>query len=188
VLLNAQTAIDWTHGNSVALAPDGNLVYSSRHQDFVYKIAYQNGSGDGHVVWKLGQGGDFTWNSNDPWPWFSHQHDFSYADATTATVFDDGDTRIVDLHEGDSRGQSLILDEVNKTVNFALNVDVGIVAPALGSAARLINGNYVFDCSNFNPLTQSSEWSPSGAKVSNVQAIIVSYRTFRLRDLFSASY
>ena len=54
-------AVDWLHVNSVALSPaDGNLILSVRHQDWVIKIDYRNGAGDGHVVWRLGQGGDFT--------------------------------------------------------------------------------------------------------------------------------
>src|SRR5262245_56219332 len=68
-------AVGWLHVNSVALSPaDGNLILSMRHQDWVIKIDYRNGAGDGHVVWRLGQAGDFTVNSTDPNPWFSHQH------------------------------------------------------------------------------------------------------------------
>jgi hypothetical protein len=173
----------------VALAPDGNLVYSARHQDFVYKIAYENGIGDGHMIWRLGKGGDFTWNSNDPWPWFSHQHDAEYEDAVTMSIFDDGNTR-VQANGGNSRGQGLILNEVNRTVSFALNADLGSYSFALGSAQRLLNGNYVFDNGWINVTTnaESSEWSTSGALVSNVHSNSVNYRTFRLRDLFSAPY
>lgn len=189
VLFNASTAKDWLHGNSVALAPDGNLVYSARHQDFVYKIAYENGIGDGHMIWRLGKGGDFTWNSTDPWPWFSHQHDAEYEDAVTMSIFDDGNTR-VRANGGNSRGQGLILNEVNRTVSFALNADLGSYSFALGSAQRLLNGNYVFDNGwiNVTSNAESSEWSTSGALVSNVHSNSVNYRTFRLRDLFSAPY
>jgi hypothetical protein len=35
----AETANDWTHGNSIQETPDGNLLYSSRHQDWLIKIA-----------------------------------------------------------------------------------------------------------------------------------------------------
>ena len=161
VLLNASTANDWLHGNSVSLAPDGNLIYSARHQDLVYKIAYQNGTGDGHVIWRLGKDGDFTWNSSDPWPWFSHQHDAQYEDATTLSIFDNGNTR-VEAIPGNSRGQGLILDETNRTVNFAMNADLGEYSFALGSAQRLLNGNYVFGDGWVGgaPVTQVPEWTP----------------------------
>ena len=35
-------------------------MVSLRTQDWVIKIDYANGTGDGHVVWTLGQGGNFT--------------------------------------------------------------------------------------------------------------------------------
>src|SRR5262249_42980886 len=74
-------ALDGTHSNAVAWSPaDGNLVLSVRHQDWVLKIDYENGAGDGHVIWRLGQDGDFTVNSPDPSPWFSHQHNAHYLD------------------------------------------------------------------------------------------------------------
>ena len=54
---------DWLHANSIAWSPeDGDLIVSLRSQDWVIKIDYDNGTGDGHVVWRLGQGGDFTIN------------------------------------------------------------------------------------------------------------------------------
>src|SRR5262249_38376178 len=54
-------AVDWLHINAVSWSPaDGNLVLSIRHQDWVITIDYRNGAGDGHILWRLGQGGDFT--------------------------------------------------------------------------------------------------------------------------------
>src|SRR5262249_56255363 len=51
-------AVDWLHVNAVSLSPgDGNLVLSVRNQDWVIKIDYRNGTGDGHVLWRLGKGG-----------------------------------------------------------------------------------------------------------------------------------
>ena len=88
---------DWLHANSIAWSPeDGDLIVSLRSQDWVIKIDYGNGTGDGHVVWRLGQGGDFTINSSDPSPWFSHQHDVRYINDTTIVLFDDGNTRHAD--------------------------------------------------------------------------------------------
>ena len=60
------TANDWLHGNSVQQTPDGNLLYSSRSQDWVIKIDYQKGFGGGNVIWRLGKDGDFQINSTDP--------------------------------------------------------------------------------------------------------------------------
>ena len=64
-------AVDWVHENAVGWSPaDGNLVISVRLQDWVIKIDYRNGRGDGHVIWRLGQDGDFAAISSDPSPWF----------------------------------------------------------------------------------------------------------------------
>ena len=81
---NGEGPGDWLHANSIAWSPeDGDLFVSLRTQDWVIKIDYSNGTGDGHVVWRLGQGGDFTINSSDPSPWFSHQHDVTYINDST---------------------------------------------------------------------------------------------------------
>ena len=46
---------DWTHGNAVIYsADDGNLLYSSRHQSWVIKIDYEDGKGNGDILWKFG--------------------------------------------------------------------------------------------------------------------------------------
>ena len=186
VLFNANSANDWTHGNSLALTPDGNILYSARHQDRVYKIAYANGAGDGHLIWTLGRQGDFTWSSSDPWPWFSHQHDVSYASANVISLFDNGNSRVSSLG-GNSRGQALIIDEAAKTISFALNVDLGNFSPALGSAQRLSNGSYEFGSGLIGGNHgQGSEFRTDGSLVSLLQAQAVLYRLFRLRDLYSA--
>ncbi len=98
---------DWLHANAIAWSPeDGDLIVSLRYQDWVIKIDYANGTGDGHVVWRLGQGGDFTINSSsDPSPWFSHQHDARYINDSTIVLFDDGNARHATDPNADSRGQ-----------------------------------------------------------------------------------
>src|SRR5262249_25052109 len=86
--------VDWTHANAVNWSPaDGDLVVSMRNQDWVIKIDYAGGAGDGHVVWRLGQDGDFTIDSQDSYPWFSHQHNAHYINDTTLALFDNGKTR-----------------------------------------------------------------------------------------------
>ena len=65
---------DWTHSNAVVLTADGNLLLSVRHQSWVLKIDYANGSGAGDILWRLGPQGDFTLSGNDPAQWFYNQH------------------------------------------------------------------------------------------------------------------
>jgi arylsulfate sulfotransferase len=187
----AKDANDWTHGNALQQTPDGNLLYSSRHQDWLIKIAYGNGEGDGHVIWRMGKDGDFAFVSDDTYPWFSHQHDGSFlpSDPATLLVYDDGNTRIGSLGSGHSRGQAFQVDEVNRTVTPLLNADLGVYSLAVGSAQHLRDGNFHFD-SGFVPedgatVTYSAEVEPSGNIVYQAKARTILYRTFRMTDLYS---
>jgi arylsulfate sulfotransferase len=185
----AQQVNDWLHGNSVELTPDGNILYSMRHQDWVIKIAYANGIGDGRIIWRLGKGGDFKIISKDPNPWFSHQHDAQYdaGHSSTIMVFDNGNVR----HDSDagahSRGQVLQLDEQNLTAILIVNADLGDYSAALGSAQKLPNGNYHFSLGALQQsgTSQSVEVDPLGRKVSSLQASSPVYRSFRMTDLYT---
>src|SRR5262249_6482893 len=186
-------AVDWLHINAVTLSPtDGNLILSSRHQDWVIKIDYRNGAGDGHVVWRLGQGGDFTVNSADPNPWFSHQHNAHYIDDHTLIVFDNGNTRRASDPTANSRGQVWALDETNMTATPLLNADLGSYSAALGAAERLSNGNYSFTLGTngpepVKPPAHTVEVAPDGAKVFDLQVNKPEYRSYRTRTLYEGT-
>jgi arylsulfate sulfotransferase len=187
VVLKAAVANDWTHCNSVAIAPDGNIILSSRHQDWVYKIAFQGGTGDGQVIWRLGKDGDFTWNSSEAFPWQSHQHDAEYdGKGNVISLYDNGNTRIGQFG-GNSRGQVLRVDETNHTVSILISADLGVFSAAVGSAQKLSNGDYWFGSLWLND-PQSVEVNPSGAIVGHLEKAQPTYRTFRLRDMYSAPW
>lgn len=189
---NAAVANDWLHGNSLQLTPDGSILYSARHQDWVIKIDYANGSGSGDVLWRLGKDGDFTIESDDPYPWFSHQHDanFEYADPTKLTVFDDGNVRYASNQSAHSRGQVIQLDERNRTAKLVLNADLGAYADALGSAQRLRNGDYHFDVGWIRGVNgepdrgRSLEVDALGKIVYEIEVDTPVYRSFRMRSLY----
>ncbi len=142
----AEEANDWTHMNSIDYDPaDGNLILSVRHQSWVIKIAYENGTGDGHIVWRLGVGGDFTIVSDDPLPWFSYQHDANLLPDGRLAVYDNGNARIEETGEGNSRGQVYILDEVSRIAVLDVNIDLGVYSFFLGSAALTPDGSYHFN-------------------------------------------
>lgn len=68
-------AIDWTHGNGLAYSKsDGALLLSLRNQHWILKIDYGNGAGSGAVLWRLGDGGDFTLANGSTFDWFYGQH------------------------------------------------------------------------------------------------------------------
>lgn len=179
-------ANDWTHSNSLAPTPDGNLIISIRHQDEVIKIAYNNGLGDGHIIWRLGRDHNFSVQSSDPYPWFTHQHDVTYAPNGLLTLFDNGNTRIAE-NGGNSRGQSWQLDEVNMIATPVLNLDMGVFSMATGSAELLSNGDYHFFLGFVNnDSSESVEVTPGGSyQFQEVEPNNVGYRSFRMRTLYS---
>ncbi len=183
-------AVDWLHINAVSWSPaDGNLVVSIRHQDWVIKIDYRNGAGDGHIMWRLGQGGDFTVHSTDPNPWFSHQHNAHFIDDHTLILFDNGNTRRASIPNAHSRGQVWTLDERTMTATLVVNTDLGSYSGALGAAERLSNGDYSFTLGTNGPEpirapAHTVEVSPDGTKVYDLIANAPEYRTFRVRTLY----
>ena len=166
---------DWLHGNTVYYWPHdgagtgpGDLLYSSRHQDWVLKISYQDGAGNGNILWRMGPSGDYAFVNqyNDPWPWFSHQHEIGIENGGTGVfdLMDNGNTRLSPPsgagsstggvpglgtsgcapHDCHSRGMALTFSESNMQVNPALSVDLGTYSSAMGSAQLLGTGNYYF--------------------------------------------
>lgn len=185
-LFATPVANDWIHGNAVAETPDGNLIFSMRHQDWVVKIAYDNGQGDGRVLWRLGPEGDFSLASGDPWPWFSHQHGASFVDDRTLVVFDNGNTRCeASTDDCFSRGQVVRLDEAARTAELILNADLGVFSAALGMAQRLANGNYHFTAGMLpGPSHQSMETAADGDVVFALLGAVSAYRSYRLAGLY----
>lgn len=183
---NGQTytiANDWTHANSIAQDPsDGNLIISLRHQAWVIKVNYANGTGDGHIIWTLGNQGSFALGDGVPsTDWFNYQHDVEFQSNGLLTLFDNNN-----LQTGsDSRGQAWSLDQTHLVATPVVNVDLGVVSSALGSAQYLPNGNYWFGAGfiNFDE-TQSSEVTPSGTIVFKDQENTTTYRTFRLPSMY----
>jgi hypothetical protein len=166
----APLAHDWLHANTLYYWPapqDGNtqggdIVWSSRHQDSIMKIDYKDGAGTGNILWRMGPPdnltphSDFTFKNiyNDPWPWFSHQHDAGIESNGVMTLFDNGNTRVsprplglgagcgpYDCH---NRGMAVTFSESAMQVTPVLSVDLGYYSPANGSAQLLADGNYFF--------------------------------------------
>ena len=102
---------DWTHSNGIAYsASDGNLLLSMRHQSWVLKIDYNNGTGIGNVLWRLGYKGDFALTvggvpTTDSSEWFSFQHFPSVVSQTgsqtTLAVWDNGYSRPINTSGGE---------------------------------------------------------------------------------------
>ena len=166
---------DWTHTNAVVYSPtDGNLLVSIRHQNWLLKINYNNGQGNGSILWHLGYQGDFTLqNGTSPIDWFYAQHGPSFIGSTTAgnfniTMMDNGDDR-VDA-SGNACGSStfacyttvpiLNVNTTTKTANLAFQYKVPTADYSLwgGNAEVLDNGDLEFDLCN-EPVASNGDYT-----------------------------
>jgi arylsulfate sulfotransferase len=165
---------DWTHSNAIVYSPDDkNLMLSIRHQSWVIKINYNDGAGDGSILWKLGYQGDFvlqsgTTNAVDPIDWFSYQHDANFVSTTTAgtldvLLMDNANQRVLQSSPlilcgpsttpCDSRVPVFHLDETAKTADITWVDKLAPVFSFFGGSARLLkNGNVEFDECASTPL------------------------------------
>ena len=155
----AASGYDWTHCNCVQVAPDGNLVLSSRHQNWVMKIDYAGGKGAGTILWKLGYQGDFTLvgSATQPTDWFFAQHFPNLLLAvgnqiTLLSVFDNGNDRCYALPGGCaatnpappppfSRGAMFKIDETAMTAQLAWQYPLNVYSYWGGNVMLFVNGN-----------------------------------------------
>ena len=153
----AAAGYDWTHCNCIQVAPDGNLVLSSRHQNWLMKIDYQGGNGPGTILWKLGYQGDFTLvgNATQPTDWFFAQHYPNLLQAsgnqiTLLSVFDNGNDRCYATPGGCaatspappppfSRGAIFKVDETAMTARLAWQYPLNMYSYWGGNVMSLVN-------------------------------------------------
>lgn len=190
-LFLSDSANDWLHSNSIAYsASDGNLLVSMRHQDWVIKIDYQDGAGNGEVLWRLGVGGDFDLAAEDPYPFQSHQHDVNFVGENDDQIvlFDNGNTRCALSQDPcSSRGQVYGLDESTLSATLLMNADLGVFSIGLGSAQPLSNGNFHFNAGVEKGDVSSSiglEINGVGNRIFSLAADTAIYRSFRIPSLY----
>ncbi|MGC9948471.1 MAG: aryl-sulfate sulfotransferase [Bryobacteraceae bacterium] len=209
----APLGYDWLHGNSIYYWPHdqagvaGEIIWSARNQDWVMKIDYQNGAGSGNILWRMGNAGDFTFNNidNDPWPWFSGQHDVAMENngAGPLSAMDNGNTRTSPPPLGlgsacgpsdcNSRGMALRISESAMQVTPELSVNLGEFSTSGGNAQLLPDGNYYFQLATVL-ISLSSEDSfaleilPKAGALTGKQVLNVetteSYRGWQLISLY----
>jgi len=122
----SSTPYDYFHINSVALAPDGDVIISSRNTWTVYKVSRSSGK----IAWRLGgKKTDFT---AGPGAHFAWQHDARMPAADVLTVFDNASAPPV---EPQSRGLLLNVDTkaMHVTLKQAYRHPAGLLADNQGS-------------------------------------------------------
>jgi arylsulfate sulfotransferase len=172
---------DWTHSNALLYsASDGNILLSMRHQSWVLKIDYSNGTGTGNIAWKLGYQGDFSLTEgDDPSLWFSFQHFPSIISQsgpqTTLALWDNGDNRVLDdsgticgsapsFVSCYSRATIFQIDESAMVANLLWADRPGYFSVWGGSINQLSGGNVEFDINAGVP-------TPDGNAASEVQEV-----------------
>jgi hypothetical protein len=197
---------DWTHSNAVVYSPgDGNFLVSIPHQNWVVKVNYKNGTGDGSVLWKLGYQGDFTLeNGTGSIDWQYAQHYPSFVGTATSGVFnlvlmDNGNDRIVSGIDGvcGSNGNEACYTtvpnfQINETAMTA-NIESRITLPAslysdsAGNAEVLDNNDLEYNLSGVATGSVIQEVLPD-ADHTLVWSLVANgnseYRAFRLPSLY----
>jgi arylsulfate sulfotransferase len=199
---------DWTHSNAVIDSPDdGNLILSMRDQNWVIKINYKDGAGDGSILWRLGPGGDFVIPGGSPADFNYAQH---YPVLTRAKsfgvfplmLFDNGNNRIMDSNGTvcgspgaapcSSRPVLFELDEWSKTAQILWQDKLPVLSACCGSINTLGNGDAEFDIALFHALPLGSRiqevtQEPVPRLVWQMDVIgQVAYRAFRIPSLYPA--
>jgi len=134
----ADQNVDLVHGNSLALANDGNLLLSSRDQSEITKINLQTGD----IIWRLGgKANMFQFINGQP---FAYQHDVRQLPDGDITVFDNQGTE-----QAPAPSQSLEyrLDETKKTATqvWSFTHIPPVFAQFMGDTQRLSDGNTFID-------------------------------------------
>ena len=153
---------DWTHTNAVVYSPDdGNLLVSMRHQNWIVKVDYRNGHGQGGILWHLGAEGDFQLvGGSDLQDWFYAQHGPSFqSDKTTGkftlALFDNGNDRAQAASCGDPGQPACLYSSVpvfdideqamTATLKFHQIIPARQYSFFGGTTTRLANGNLEYD-------------------------------------------
>jgi hypothetical protein len=164
--------VDYVHGNSIDVDPEGNFILSSRHMNEVTKISRATGE----ILWRLGGKNNQFRFVNEPIA-FSHQHHVRLLPDGHLTMFDNGNFRLPPF----SRAVEYAIDETNRTATlvwqYRLTPDVFGVA--FGSVQRLGNGNTLIGWGATQPTL--TEVDPAGRIVSRLtfDSGVASYRAFR---------
>jgi len=160
---------DYFHINSIAVAPDGDLIISSRNTWCVYKVSRTSGE----VIWRLnGKNSDFAMGEGTHFYW---QHHVRPHGNGVFTVFDDG---AAPAEETVSRGLVLNVDETAVTCTLERSVShPGVLAVAEGSVQLLGDGGILV---GFGAEPYFSRFSARGEILvdGHLPTDVTSYRAF----------
>jgi Arylsulfotransferase (ASST) len=166
----AANPFDYFHVNSIAIAPDGDLIVSARNTCAVYKVTRPGGQ----VAWRLG--GKQSSFQMGPGATFWWQHHVRPHGASTLSIFDDGASP---AKEPQSRAVLLDLDTtaMKATLTRSYTHPAGLLAANQGSVQLLADGRVLVGWGN---LPYFSEFLQDGTLILDGQFPVgdQSYRAF----------
>ena len=194
------TGADWTHGNALQYTADGNLLFSLRAQSWILKIDYENGTGPGDIIWRLGYQGDFAISGGDSRDWFYGQHEPSIISENgsqmTLSIWDNGNNRV--QPDGSmcgtqlpcySRATLFSLDQDTKVANLLWQDLPNMFSPWGGAIEQLSNGHVEFDMTA--PFSNSASRVEEVTQTDNPQLVWQmditgqnAYRAYRMPSLY----
>jgi hypothetical protein len=161
---------DYLHINSIAIAPDGDLILSARNTSTIYKVSRPSGD----VVWRLG--GKRSSFEMGPGATFWFQHHARPQGENVLSIFDDGGSP---AREAQSRAILLNLDTgaMRATLTRSYVHPARLLAANQGSMQVLDNGRVFVGWGN---LPYFSEFLADGTLVLDGQFPVgdQSYRSF----------
>ncbi|HYF45691.1 MAG TPA: arylsulfotransferase family protein, partial [Acidimicrobiales bacterium] len=129
--------VDYSHGNSIDIMNDGNLLISLRGTSSVVKVNRQTGD----LMWTLG-GKSSDFDIDDPLGSFCGQHTAYELPNGNILMFDNAvDCPPNGADRSESRAVEYAIDEQAMTAEVAWSHSQGIFGFATGSTQRLANGN-----------------------------------------------
>ena len=156
-----------------------------RHQNWVVKVDYNDGAGTGNVLWKLGQGGDFTLvGGTDPTDWQYAQHSPAFITPNTTGIFsltmmDNGDDRM--FPDGNLCGtgsepacySTIPVFQINEsaktaTLTFRQTLPSTLYNSWGGNAEQLANGDFHYDLSGVGSKSYIYEVTPDQNNIQTV--------------------
>ncbi len=168
-------SVNWTHGNALALAADGNLLVSFRNLGEITKIDATTGS----VLWRLGgRRNEFTFLGT-PSPAFAGQHSVRAYEASSLLLLDN----VGDVTE--SRAERYQLDETARTARLvqALRAVPAALTTIGGSVQELPDGRTLV---SFGTAGRVAEYDASGHVVWHIDGHAgYVFRAERIRSLYS---
>lgn len=166
--------VNWTHGNSIDLTPDGNLLISFRSLAEITKIDAATGA----VIWRLGgRRNEFAFIGT-PMPAFVHQHSVRSCAAGELAMLDNIG------NPAESRAERYVIDETSRTARLVQSYASvpGVVTQIGGSVQPLPDGRTLV---SFGTEGRVEEYDAQGRMTWHIEGDAgYVFRAQRIRSLY----